>query len=152
MRIIFGLGSNLKDRNFYLDAAVLNLEQELLLKDLKKSKIFKNAAMLLPNSPKEWNCEFFNIALSGEIDLEKFPPAKILKIVKKIEKKLGRQKRKKWAPREIDIDILAIENLKIDLGKRLIIPHIGLFKRDFFLKTVKEIEPKLLKKIIETLS
>jgi len=140
-RIIFGLGSNLDDRNFYLDEAVLELEKQLFLSDLKRSNIFKNPAMLLPNSPKDWNCEFFNIALSADIDLEKFSPEKILEIVKNIEKKLGRIERERWAPREIDIDILAIENLKINLGDKLIIPHPGLFERDFFIKTVKEIEP-----------
>jgi 2-amino-4-hydroxy-6-hydroxymethyldihydropteridine diphosphokinase len=146
-RIIFGLGSNLGDRNFYLDKAVQSLVNQLFLGNLKKSKIFKNAAMLLPNSPTKWNCEFFNIALSADINLKKFPPLKILEIIKKIEKELGRQERSKWAPREIDIDILAIENLKISLGEKLTVPHKGLFERDFFIKTVLEIEPELLQKL-----
>jgi 2-amino-4-hydroxy-6-hydroxymethyldihydropteridine diphosphokinase len=146
-RIIFGLGSNLDDREFYLNAAVSNLTNQLNLKNLKLSKIFKNPAMLLPNSPKEWNREFFNIAISADIDLEKFSPEKILEIAKKIEKKLGRIDREKWAPREIDIDILAIDDLRINLDDKLEIPHKGLFERDFFLKTVGEIEADLLKKI-----
>jgi len=144
-RIIFGLGSNLGDKIFYLDEAVRELQSQLLLTNLKKSSIFKNPAMLLPNSPKEWNQEFFNIALSADIDLEKFSPEKILEIVKKIEKKLGRKDDQRWAPREIDIDILVIENLKINIGDKLKIPHVGLFEREFFLKTVAQIEPELLK-------
>ena len=140
-KIIFGLGSNLGDKNFYLNEAVAKLEAELLLTNLKKSKILKNPALLLPNSPKEWDQEFFNIAVSADIDLEKFSPEKILEIVKKIEKYLGRQERDKWAPREIDIDILTIENLRIKLGEKLIIPHHDLLNRDFFLKTIKDIEP-----------
>lgn len=145
-RIIFGLGSNLGNREFYLKEAVSELESQLLLERLKQSEIFKNPAMLLPESPKEWDCEFFNIALSADIDLEKFPPEKILEIVKLIEKKLGRAPRKRWAPREIDIDILAIENFEVHIEQKLIIPHPGLFGRDFFLKTVAEIEPDFLKK------
>jgi 2-amino-4-hydroxy-6-hydroxymethyldihydropteridine diphosphokinase len=144
-RIIFGLGSNLGDKNFYLDEATRELENHLFLTSLKKSSIFKNPAMLLPNSPKEWDQEFFNIALSADIDLEKFSPEKILEIVKNIEKKLGRKDSERWAPREIDIDILMIENLKINLGDKLKIPHAGLFEREFFLKTVAQIEPELLK-------
>jgi len=139
-RIIFGLGSNLGDREFYLDTAVAELERELLLSNSRKSKIFKNPAMLLPNSPKEWDVEFFNIAFSADIDLQKFSPEKILEIVKKIEKNLGRREREKWAPREIDIDILAIGDLRISLGDKLTIPHPGLMERDFFIQTVKEIE------------
>ena len=80
--------------------------------------------MLLPNSPAEWNVEFFNIAFSANIDSQKFSPEKILEIVKKIEKNLGRKEREKWSPREIDIDILAIGNLRINLGKKLTIPHL----------------------------
>lgn len=147
-RVIFGLGSNLGDRNSYLDEALRELVNQLLLTNSKKSKIFKNPAMLLPNSPREWDQEFFNIAFSADIDLQKFPPEKILEIVKKIEKKLGRIDREKWAPREIDIDILAIGNLKIKIGDKLVIPHPGLMEREFFLKTVEEIEPRLLKKVI----
>lgn len=143
-RVVFGLGSNLGDREFYLDEAVGQLELLLFLKNLKKSKIFKNPAMLLPNSSPEWNLEFFNIALSADIDLEKFSPEKILEIVKKIEKNLGRAERKKWAPREIDIDILLIEGVKIHLEDKLTIPHPGVFERDFFVQTVKEIEPEFL--------
>ena len=144
-RIIFGLGSNLGDRNFYLDEAVLELTQALFLTNSKTSSIFRNPAMLLPNSPKEWDVEFFNIAFSADIDVEKFSPEKILEIVKEIEKNLGRKERERWAPREIDIDILAIADLKIELGEKLTIPHRDLFNRDFFVNTVEEIEPQLLK-------
>lgn len=143
-RIIFGLGSNLGEREFYLNEAVASLEEQLLLTNLRKSKIFKNPAMLLPDSPKEWDVEFFNIAFSADVDLQKFSPEKILEIVKKIEKKLGRKEREKWAPREIDIDILAIGDLKIHIDHKLTVPHPGLMERDFFVKTVKEIEPTFL--------
>ncbi len=146
MRIIFSLGSNLGNRGFYLDEAVKKLTIELDLLNIKRSNILKNPAMLLKNSPKEWDLEFFNIALSADIDLKKFSPQKILEIVKKIEKDLGRKEIGKWAPREIDIDILVIEDLKVSID-RLTIPHPGLFKRDFFIKTVAEIEPQLLKNL-----
>ncbi len=145
-KIIFGLGSNLGDKKSYLQKAVAELENRLYLQNLKQSKILKNPALLLPNSPQEWDQEFFNIALSADIDLEKFSPERILEIIKEIEKNLGRQERDKWAPREIDIDILVIENLVIDLGEKLKIPHSELFKRDFVIQTIKEIEPDILEK------
>ncbi len=143
-RIIFGLGSNLNDREFYLDEAVKQLVFCLSLQNVRRSKIFKNPAMLLPNSPKEWDREFFNIAISADIDLEKFVPEEILRITKKIEASLGRKKLERWAPREIDIDILMIEDLEIKIDGLLEIPHPGLIKRDFFIKTVSEIEPNFL--------
>ncbi|MBU6339440.1 MAG: 2-amino-4-hydroxy-6-hydroxymethyldihydropteridine diphosphokinase [Rickettsiales bacterium] len=140
-RIIFGLGSNLGDRESYLNKAVSMLESELSLSNIKRSKIFKNPALLLPNSPKEWNIEFFNIALSADINLEKFSPEKILEIIKKIESSLGRKYDQRWAPREIDIDILTIEDLVVKIEDRLVIPHYDLLNRDFFLQTIREIEP-----------
>lgn len=144
-RIIFGLGSNLGDREKHISAAVKLLESELELSAIKQSEIFENPAMLLPNSPQEWDRNFFNIALSAAIDLAKFSPEKILEIVKKIEKKLGRKETQKWAPREIDIDILVIEGVETHLEGKLTIPHPGLFKRDFFYKTVAQIEPNFLR-------
>ncbi len=146
-RIIFGLGSNLGDREFFLDEAVRELESRLLLSNVKRSNIFRNPALLLPNSPPEWSREFLNIAVSGDVDLEIFLPEKILKIVKEIEIKLGRKISERWAPREIDIDILAIENLQIQIGDILTIPHRGLFNRDFFLVTVTEIEQQILQQL-----
>ena len=143
-RIIFGLGSNLGDRNSYLNQAVTELEARLELINPKKSNILKNPAMLLPDSPKEWDREFFNIAFSADIDLEKFIPEEILNIVKEIEKDLGRKEGEKWSPREIDIDILAIDDLKIEIEGKLTIPHYDLLNRDFFVRTVREIEPGFL--------
>lgn len=145
-RIVFGLGSNLGDKSSYLEKAVGALEQQLSLSNIKQSSIFKNPALLLPNSPAKWDQEFFNIAVSADINLKKFPPQKILEIVKKIEKEIGRKERERWAPREIDIDILLIEDLEINIPDQLIIPHYDLLNRDFFLQTVGEIEAKLLEK------
>ena len=146
-KIIFCLGSNVGDRNFYLQEAVKDLQIELGLVDLKQSSVLENKALLLPNSPKEWNVNFYNIAISAYINLEKFPPLEILKIIKQIEIKLGRVDRGKWSPREIDIDIAAIENLIVNQGELLQIPHPQLFNRDFFLKTIAEIEPEILENL-----
>jgi 2-amino-4-hydroxy-6-hydroxymethyldihydropteridine diphosphokinase len=140
-RIIFGLGSNLGDRNFYLTQAIEQLTKQLFLNNIKKSDILKNPPLLLPDSPSEWNLEFFNIVISADIDLQKFLPLQILKLIKQIEKKLGRKNSPRWSPREIDIDILAIQDRKIAIGKKLIIPHYDLANRDFFLRLIAEIEP-----------
>ena len=146
-KIIFCLGSNIGNRNFYLQEAVRLLQTKLELENLKQSSILENKALLLPNSPKEWDIDFYNIALSANINLEKFLPLEILKIVKQIEIKIGRIDRGRWSPREIDIDIVAIDNLQINHGELLQIPHPGLFQRDFFLKTIAEIEPEILKQL-----
>ncbi len=146
-RIIFCLGSNIGNRQSYLDQAIKLLQIELELTNPKQSSILENKALLLPNSPPEWDIDFYNLALSAQINLEKFPPLEILKITQKLEIDLGKIYRGKWAPREIDIDIVAIDILKIDHGQFLQIPHPELFNRDFFLKTIAEIEPEILEKL-----
>jgi 2-amino-4-hydroxy-6-hydroxymethyldihydropteridine diphosphokinase/dihydropteroate synthase len=123
------------------------LQIKLELENLKQSSILENKALLLPNSPPEWDIDFYNIAISGDINLKKFPPLEILEITQQIEIELGKTYRGKWAPREIDIDIVTIDNLRIDLDKTLIIPHPQLFNRDFFLKTIAEIEPEILENL-----
>ncbi|MFT6106420.1 MAG: 2-amino-4-hydroxy-6-hydroxymethyldihydropteridine diphosphokinase [Rickettsiales bacterium] len=146
-RIIFCLGSNIDDRKYYLDSAVKKLQKNLNLTNPKTSSTLENKAMLLDNSPKEWDMDFYNIAFSADIEFDKFTPLEILRITQKIEIDLGKINRGKWAPREIDIDIVAIDDLRIDFTDTLHIPHLGLFERDFFLKTIKEIEPEILEKL-----
>ncbi len=145
-KIVFGLGSNLGNRESYLAQAIDLLERKLFLHKLKKSQIFANKALLKDGAPKEWDIDFLNIAISADIDLTKFSPEKILEIIKNIEKEIGRKNHENpsviWAPREIDIDILAIDNLVIDLEGKLKIPHRALLERDFFLRTFSEIEPE----------
>jgi 2-amino-4-hydroxy-6-hydroxymethyldihydropteridine diphosphokinase len=140
-KIIFALGSNLGDRKYYLQEAISELKEKLGLVNLKESSILENKALLLPNSPPEWDINFLNMVISADIDLKKFPPIEILNIIKKIERKLDRKERLRWAPREIDIDILTIEELTIKIEERLLIPHYDLMNRNFLLKLIEEIEP-----------
>jgi 2-amino-4-hydroxy-6-hydroxymethyldihydropteridine diphosphokinase len=150
-KILFGIGSNLGDKNLNIINAINKLKSYLSLQNIRISTIYKNPAMLPPQAPIEWNKEFYNVAISADIDLKIFKPLKILEIIKKIEKEIGRKDSERWAPREIDIDILMIEELFFEEKNLLKIPHEGLFSRDFFYKTVEEIEPKLLEKIRQKL-
>lgn len=146
-KIIFGIGSNLGDRQSFLQNSIIELETRLDLKNIKKSKIIQNKALLLENSPAEWNIDFLNIVISGDIELPKYQALEILKIIKEIETDLGRIDRGRWSPREIDIDILAIDNLKFNIKNKLHIPHPELLNRDFFINSFNEIEPEILQKI-----
>ena len=138
-RIIFGIGSNLGDRELSIEKAIDFLVAELGLQYVKKSEIFRNPAMMPEGAPKEWDIEFCNVAMSGNIDLKRFEPLEILKISQNIEKKIGRTREKRWAPRRIDIDILKIEDLEVKIDGVLEVPHPGLLVRDFFVKTVAQV-------------
>ncbi len=150
-RIIFGLGSNLDNRELNINLAIKKLQQNLELKNVKTSTFITSKALLKENAPSDWDLDFINAAMSGDVDLQKFPAQKILQIAQAIEKEIGRNNAaeglKMWAPREIDIDILAIGNLKIDLGAKLQIPHPEIQNRDFVKTPVAEIEPYWLQEL-----
>ncbi len=88
-------------------------------------------------APKSWNQPFLNMAVAGDASLA---PESLLAELKTIEKDLGRQSRGHWAPREIDIDILAMGDMVIS-SAALSIPHPHLLARDFALVPLAELVP-----------
>ena len=140
-KIVFNLGSNMGDKKDNLDKASLQIIDNFDLKKVKISKIYESRAMLQKNAPKEWDINFYNISLLGQINIKKYNALKILTKIKQIEKNIGRQDRGRWSPREIDIDILLLGNLKVKIDNILEIPHYDIKNRDFFTKTMEEILP-----------
>jgi 2-amino-4-hydroxy-6-hydroxymethyldihydropteridine diphosphokinase/dihydropteroate synthase len=67
-------------------------------------------------------------------------PEQLLITIKSIEEKIGRKKRGVWAPREVDIDILAFEGVTLT-SDSLNLPHHGLLGRDFALLPFADIAP-----------
>jgi 2-amino-4-hydroxy-6-hydroxymethyldihydropteridine diphosphokinase len=110
MMVVLGLGSNIGDRLKYLTQAV-NILSKSVLAALEMSPIYEAEAELKIGSPDDWSVPFLNMAIVGETHLT---PYELLKKIKMIEKEIGRQDRGIWAPREIDIDILAFGGLAID--------------------------------------
>lgn len=138
--VVLGLGSNLGDRLGYLSAAV-----DLLVKgsfhifqgDIVLSPIYESPALLLADAPDSWNIPFYNMAIMGKSAAS---PQLLLHTVKKIELLLGRKDRGRWAPREIDIDILAIEHTVVAQDS-LAVPHPALLERDFAFLPFADIYP-----------
>ena len=134
--IILGLGSNVGDRLENLNKALELLSQSVLV-ITEISSIYETEALLKENAPESWNRSFLNMAISGETHLS---AEDLLLHVKRIEKMLGRQDIGIWAPREIDIDILAYGDTAIE-SKTLTIPHKELCNRSFALVPLAEIAP-----------
>ena len=80
---------------------------------------------------------FLNACAVIETEL---PPEALLSVVKEIERKIGRVKRERWGPREIDIDILLYGDLSLELPG-LSIPHPRLHERKFVLVPLVKIAP-----------
>jgi len=133
--IVLGLGTNLGDRSTHLNLAIKELET--CISGLQRSSIYETKALCPSDAPREWNRPFLNMAVMGESDLE---PHQLLEKIKQIEIKRGRQHRKRWAPREIDIDILIWDDMVINKDG-LQIPHSQLLERDFVLGPLAELLP-----------
>ena len=134
--VILGLGSNIGNRLGYLELAIKYLNEEVI-NITSVSAIYESPALLKEGSPEEWQVPFFNMAVAIETELE---PHELLKQIKIIENKIGRLDRGVWAPREIDIDILAYDGLYID-EENLKIPHAALCERSFALLPLADLCP-----------
>ncbi|MCX7797504.1 MAG: 2-amino-4-hydroxy-6-hydroxymethyldihydropteridine diphosphokinase [Melioribacter sp.] len=131
--IFLGLGSNKGDRLYFLRAAVKKIHGFESCKVLSVSSVYETRPY--GNSNQE---NFYNAVIEidtglGVIGLHKF--------LQNIEIELGRKyPHEKWAPREIDIDILFLNTLIYET-EELIIPHPEVYKRDFALIPLIEIAP-----------
>ncbi len=83
--VILGLGSNIGDRQVHLAAAVRRLSA--LLQGVRFSRVLESPALLPPDAPPEFDCPYFNMAISGETELT---PLALLEEIKTIEQALGR--------------------------------------------------------------
>ncbi len=135
--IVFGLGSNLGNRLDYLSKTVKTITNQF--GETKISPIYESEALLVPGSPPDWNRPYLNMAVMVKTDIS--DPIKIFSKIKQIEASLGRTPTsKQWAPREIDIDILAMENIIID-SDELNVPHKHLLSRPFALWPLADLAP-----------
>lgn len=127
--LILSLGSNMGNRLNYLRRAVKLLQQRWI-PDICTSIILETDALLLPDSPPEWNRPYLNMLAYGSYEGD---PAVLLKGLKDIERELGREALyPKWSPRVIDIDILLCNNQTVAMPE-LKIPHLALTDRPFLL-------------------
>ena len=129
--LVLHLGSNIGDRFHYLNSALHVLEIEFG-KPLKTSGIYETKAWGNTDQP-----DFLNMVV---VYLYEQMPEIILQTIKTIEKIVGRQHRKHWSMREIDIDILFYGN-EIIKEQNFEIPHVQMHLRRFVLQPLAEIIP-----------
>lgn len=69
-------------------------------------------------------------------------PGPLLRYLKEIERKLGREARERWAPRPIDLDIALYDDLVMDT-EALTIPHPRIVERAFVLRPLLDLDAEL---------
>ncbi len=104
---------------------------------MRVSVIFETKAIVPVGSPETWNLPYFNLVILGKTTLS---PDALLISLKKIENELGRDLNAlRWAPRIIDLDILAWDQQVISY-EGLTIPHQELMHRPFLIALMASLE------------
>ena len=138
-------GSNLGNSKTQLAKAILQIEK-LIGRVIRQSGLYSTAAWGNTKQP-----DFLNQVIIVETELTAI---QTMQTILKIEKKMGRIRTIKNAPRIIDIDILFFNKEIID-QKDLIIPHPQIQNRRFVLVPLNQLSPNLkhpvLKKTVHQL-
>jgi 2-amino-4-hydroxy-6-hydroxymethyldihydropteridine diphosphokinase len=127
-----GLGSNLGDRQHFMELALDFLSERIKIEKL--SPIYDTAPVGNTNQPR-----FLNMVARVSTRL---PAATLLFMAKGIEAKLGRVPVD--SPRPIDIDILFYGDQVINTPPQLVVPHPRLVERAFVLVPLADIAPDLV--------
>lgn len=132
--VYLGLGSNLGDRSAFINQARSELEKRGIHIQ-KMSTVIETDPVGGPPQGK-----YLNAVVEC---MTSYLPQDVLKIIKDIEQSMGRVKLVVDGPRNIDIDILLYDQIKINQPD-LIIPHPRMLSRSFVMKPLKEIAPHLI--------
>lgn len=129
-----GIGSNLGNRHDNCLHAIELLEKRGITVQ-KRSSLYETEPWGVKNQPR-----FINIVVQIKTTLK---PKELLRLLKDIEKEIGRQYSFRWGPRIIDLDILLFNTLVMN-EEDLKIPHPFLHEREFVLRALNEIAPDVI--------
>ena len=129
-----GLGSNVGDRAGLIRQALGRLDETPGIVVQATSSLFETDPWGQTDQAPFLNLVARTVALLG--------PLELLAEAKRIERELGRRPRRRWGPREIDIDLLLSGDLTIGTPE-LTVPHPHLAERQFALVPLAELDPDL---------
>ena len=135
------LGSNLGDRAAALHDAVARLSAAPGVAVTRVSSFLENPAVGGPaGSPP-----FLNAVAEVRTALA---PAALLDRLLEVERAMGRERRERWGPRTIDLDLVLFGDAVIDLPD-LTVPHPRMHERAFVLEPLAEIAPDAVHPVLK---
>lgn len=134
VRCFVGLGSNVGDKEVNLKKAISLLESEEGVWVKRVAPFYRTAPWGFTD--QDW---FINTVVEIETAL---PPRELLKILLKIEEKIGRVRKVRWGPRVIDLDLLLYGDAVIN-EPDLVVPHPHMTRRAFVLVPLADLDPDL---------
>ena len=128
-RAYVGVGANLGDREATIETAVAALPGVVAVSRLRETE-----PVGVVDQPA-----FLNGAVALDTELA---PRELLETLLAIERSLGRERRERWGPRTIDLDLLLYGDEAVD-EPGLTVPHPRLHERRFALEPLAELDPAL---------
>lgn len=161
IRAYLGLGANVGDPARTLAAAVAALDELPRTTVRGVSRLYATAPWGVTDQP-----EFRNAVVAIDVDIGAADPTvaalDLLGRLKVLERQAGRRRRRRWGPRELDLDLLVFGRQRIDVdrpkearsidadvdpakaAKRLEVPHRDLGERLFVLAPLADLAPGLV--------
>lgn len=134
------LGSNMGDREKYINTAVDRLNRE-------RGCIVAAVSDLIETKP--YGVTDQDDFLNGVLKLETYlTPHELLDLLHTIENESGRVRERRWGPRTLDLDIIFYDDL-IMSDEELCIPHPDMHNREFVLKPLAQIAPFVMHPILK---
>jgi 2-amino-4-hydroxy-6-hydroxymethyldihydropteridine diphosphokinase len=132
--VYLALGSNLGDRERYLQSAIEGLARRGV-RTVRSASIYLTAPRDVLDQP--W---FLNTVIEGNTSLD---PARLLQACRAVEEENQRQRIVDKGPRTLDIDIIFYGS-EIVREAALVIPHPHFSERRFVLEPLAEIAPAFM--------
>ncbi|ALJ90130.1 2-amino-4-hydroxy-6-hydroxymethyldihydropteridine diphosphokinase [Thermus aquaticus] len=132
MKAYVGLGSNLGDRAAYLLLGLSALSRLPETRLLRLSPVYETDPVGPPQPP------YLNMVAELETALS---PKGLLAEMLRVEKALGRERRERWGPRTLDLDLLLYGDLVLEEAG-LSVPHPRLHERAFVLVPLLDLLPE----------
>jgi 2-amino-4-hydroxy-6-hydroxymethyldihydropteridine diphosphokinase len=135
VRCYLGLGSNLGDKTGAVREGARRLSARGDIRLARLSSLYLSRPWGYGHQP-----DFVNAVAEVETGLE---PGELLKRAKGVEEGMGRKRRFRWGPREVDIDLLLYGDAVLE-GDGFVVPHPRMEERDFVLVPLLELAPGLV--------
>ncbi len=132
--VFLALGANLGDRAAYLRGAVAALRRHPAVQVVAVSPVYESAAHGLPGQVQP---DYLNAVVWLRTTLA---PEALLDFCLRLEAAAGRKRTARWAPRTLDLDVLAWGDL-VRWDERLMLPHPRLAERRFVLQPWADLAP-----------
>jgi 2-amino-4-hydroxy-6-hydroxymethyldihydropteridine diphosphokinase len=130
MRVVVGMGANLGDR---LETLVLAVAKISGFAAVRATAPLFETAPVGPSQP-----DFLNSALLLEYE---GTPRALLEALLAVERDYGRERRERWGPRTLDLDVLWIDGVAVGEAD-LEVPHARLAERRFALEPLLALVPE----------